>query len=385
MKKIRIAYLAVSQSAYRIPLYDLFAKADDFEFKVFFDMEKTIGNPDWKVQKNANFNYEICKSISLWFPTRWHGKWERAYFVFSSFNLINKLFDYRPDVIITVEHSIRTLYSLLAKLITGCKVIVKFDGTIYTEKRVSMPKLLFRKIISKYIDAYCVLSDSGKEYLNKVLDVNTNKIFKTPFVCDIKKFGNISQAECEELRKRYQLEGKLVFISIGQLIPKKNVEGLINAWCDMPSAFHENTILLIVGDGPEKRIVKDKMDQFENIKLLGRIKYEDMPAIMCMADVFVHPSFEDQWALVVNEAMASGLPIMVSKYAGASELVSYGENGFIFDPHDRKEVEEKLAWCFFNRDKLKKMGMKSKEIIRDYTYENTLQIFRNAIMFVGNS
>ena len=72
-----------------------------------------------------------------------------------------------------------------------------------------------------------------------------------------------------------------------------------------------------------------------SVLLPGFKQYPDLPAYYGLAGAFIHPSRTEPWGLVVNEAMASGLPVLVSNRCGcARELVSHGDNGFQFDPTD---------------------------------------------------
>ncbi|GAI76670.1 unnamed protein product, partial [marine sediment metagenome] len=111
--------------------------------------------------------------------------------------------------------------------------------------------------------------------------------------------------------------------------------------------------------------------QIKNIFFEGFVQKEDIVKYYKLADVFVLPSFNEVWGLVVNEAMACGLPIISSKLAGVTrDLVKDGINGYSFDPDNIEELTEKLKTILGNNELRNKMRAKSLEIIKDKTPQN---------------
>jgi len=90
-----------------------------------------------------------------------------------------------------------------------------------------------------------------------------------------------------------------------------------------------------------------------------------LPDYYRSASVFVIPTLEDNWSLVVPEAMASGLPVLSSVYNGCYPEYVTEDNGWVFDPLNSMDFEEKLIKSYHN-SKLKQMGAKSREIISNY-------------------
>ena len=91
------------------------------------------------------------------------------------------------------------------------------------------------------------------------------------------------------------------------------------------------------------------------------------------------PTLEDNWSLVVSEAMACGLPILCSCYNGCyPELIEPGGNGWIFDPLDETDTYSALHRCVVNRSRLPQMGVRSQEIVAKYTPENAAKAILEA-------
>ncbi len=141
--------------------------------------------------------------------------------------------------------------------------------------------------------------------------------------------------------------------------------------------------LIIVGDGPQRREIEGFIRENnleKDVYLAGGMLWKEVPKYYAIANVFILPSLSEPWGLVVNEAMVCGLPVIVSKKAGAYwDLVKEGENGFGFEPTNSEELKA-IMLKFINREvDIKKMGEKSKEIIKDYTPENAVMRMLNAV------
>jgi glycosyltransferase involved in cell wall biosynthesis len=116
-----------------------------------------------------------------------------------------------------------------------------------------------------------------------------------------------------------------------------------------------------------------------NIMFAGSIDYDTIANYYAAADVFIMPTLEDNWSLVVPEAMACGLPILCSRYNGCyPELIEPGGNGWVFDPLDVNDTFNALHRCVTNRDRLKKMGQRSREIVAKYSPENAAKAILDA-------
>jgi glycosyltransferase involved in cell wall biosynthesis len=108
----------------------------------------------------------------------------------------------------------------------------------------------------------------------------------------------------------------------------------------------------------------------EVVALPGWIAFDHLPDYYGLAGAFVHASVKDTWAVVVNEAMASALPVLVSNRCGCvTDLVRHGTNGFVFDPRQPAVLADRL-WLIAHGDCDRvAMGRASREIIQDWTPE----------------
>ena len=162
-------------------------------------------------------------------------------------------------------------------------------------------------------------------------------------------------------------------ICVGRLVPKKNVQNLLNAWKFVEDNNRSNT-LVILGDGPLLKDLKAFAQSIglQKVTFLGVVPNDKIPQYLYEADAFIAPSLYESWGLVVNEAMAAGLPVLLSdKINAAHTLLKDGVNGYIFDPADEAAMQQKLL-DFINLPLSAKneMSASSLKIISEMNYEN---------------
>jgi glycosyltransferase involved in cell wall biosynthesis len=127
----------------------------------------------------------------------------------------------------------------------------------------------------------------------------------------------------------------------------------------------------LLGDGPLKsdlcHLISDLGLQ-DSVLVPGFKQYDELPVYYGNASAFIHASTTEQWGLVVNEAMASGLPVLVSNRCGcAQDLVKEGVNGFTFDPCNVEEMAQLMfQMSAFQPFRLSAFGAASSEIIANW-------------------
>jgi len=182
-----------------------------------------------------------------------------------------------------------------------------------------------------------------------------------------------------EVRKKYGLPEKY-FLACARFTPKKNLPRLVEAYAqyrklasspDLASSGVASWDLVIVGDGAGREALMTLCSQLgldKNIHLVGAKPYGELAIYYGLASAFIHASTTDQWGLVVNEAMASGLPVLVSNRCGcARDLVQDGVNGFTFDPFNAEAMTQKMLQLATSTAQLTAFGKASREIIAKWS------------------
>jgi 1,2-diacylglycerol 3-alpha-glucosyltransferase len=171
-----------------------------------------------------------------------------------------------------------------------------------------------------------------------------------------------------ETRKKYALPGNY-FLASARFIEKKNLPRLISAYAEyrqrLEVAGSAPSDLVLLGDGPLRKTLNSQLSTLNlqaHVHLPGFKQYDELPVYYALAKAFVHASTTEQWGLVVNEAIASGLPVIVSERCGCvPELVN--GNGFTFDPFDEQELAARLLeMASLSEDDLQRFAEASRRI-----------------------
>jgi len=180
------------------------------------------------------------------------------------------------------------------------------------------------------------------------------------------------RASAERARRQLGLPLKY-FLYVGRYAREKNLARLLRAYGIYRSRNPDGWGLVLVGDGPEKsalcRLVSDL--SLQDVVWTGFKQIDELPKYYALAGCFVLPSTSEPWGLVVNEAMASGLPVLVSDRCGcAPELVHNGDNGFLLDPYHVEGMASTLERISrLDGAHLREMSLESSSLVSKYTPE----------------
>jgi glycosyltransferase involved in cell wall biosynthesis len=166
----------------------------------------------------------------------------------------------------------------------------------------------------------------------------------------------------------FKFKGKKKFrnnkiICVGRLVPKKNVRDLLAAW-KFVEQHNDSYRLVVLGDGPLLPELKAYAGSIKlnRVTFAGAAANDEIPKYLHEADAFISPSLYESWGLVANEAMAAGLPVLLSdKFNAAGTLLKDGINGYIFDPYDLEGIQKKLI-DFINLPHPEKEGMSANSL-----------------------
>ena len=172
------------------------------------------------------------------------------------------------------------------------------------------------------------------------------------------------------------------FLASGRFIKLKNLDGLLRAYAQyrriMTATFERIPPwrLVILGDGAERRALEHLVhsEGIQGVSFPGFLQIGELPIYYGLARVFVHPAFKDTWGLVVNEAMAAGLPVLVSKRCGcAPDLVSEGANGYTFAPDDLSTMTDLMVRVSSGHVDLQSMSIASRNLIKEWGLKRFVQ------------
>jgi 1,2-diacylglycerol 3-alpha-glucosyltransferase len=238
----------------------------------------------------------------------------------------------------------------------GIPMVVMSESARQDEPRTWWKEMIKRRIVDLY-SAALVGGQQHIEYLVE-LGMQRERIFTGYDVVDNAYFRRRAEevrGQKSEVRKKYGLPENY-FLASARFIEKKNLPRLIKAYAEYRERSQGTGVtdpgynagarwdLVLLGDGPLRETLNTQLSTLNlhaHVHLPGFRPYDELPVYYALAKAFVHASTTEQWGLVVNEAIASGLPVIVSNRCGCvPELVQ--ENGFTFQPTDEQELASRL-------------------------------------------
>jgi glycosyltransferase involved in cell wall biosynthesis len=305
-------------------------------------------------------------------------------FIQASPAIVGELLQFQPDVIFSSGFCIWTILALLLKPWKQWRVIIIYDGSSPgVDYRSAKFRTWARRLMAHYTDAFVTNSLAGKTYLTDYLQVNPAAIFARPYqVPDVAALLHQAPAA----RPHNQLP-KPTFLFAGQIIPRKGLAELLAACRLLQDWGYQDYSLLIAGDGPQRQELEAycQTHRLAPVQWLGWVSYGELGACFQTADVFILPTLEDVWGMVVLEAMAFGKPILCSRRAGAAEMVLEAENGYLFDPYQPEEIAKAMVRLIEQPALVARLGQRSQELIAEHTPAQATQFLHRVTTAVLTS
>lgn len=293
----------------------------------------------------------------------------------------------RPAVVFVPSYWHWSLECNLLARSAGARIVMMNESHAGTERARGLKRWLKRRIVRRFHAALVGGSPHKRHFANLGLAENLiatgyDAVDNDYFAREAARVRN----DAKSIRSQWGLPSRYV-LSLGRLVEKKNLATLVEAHRVRCANAGEGAVrdLVIVGSGPLDTSLRKQCREsgFEVIERSGVPPFRDPgapavprvtfygfrqlaenPVFYALAEAFVLPSSFEEWGLVVNEAMACGLPVIVSRTAGCAEdLVRHGENGWTFDPSKPSDLAACLARLDESGALRSRMGTRSAEII----------------------
>lgn len=228
-----------------------------------------------------------------------------------------------------------------------------------------------RRGIYNTYDATLVSSRVAADYLIKT---GVNNIIYGQFLgIDTQRFASVVRDE-QFWQNQYNisnLEDKVKLIFLGRLSPDKNWKFTLDALTKLDCS---NLAFIIAGDGEIREEIRSKFKQItSNAYVLGRIFPDNVPELLVNSDLHVTTSEKETTGLTVLESLAAGIPVIAPRAGGFINSVHNGENGFLYNSGDANDFIEKLKLLIDNSDLRHQMGIKAKESVINYSWEQSVK------------
>lgn len=250
--------------------------------------------------------------------------------------------------------------------------IMMSDTTAHDEIRSAWKEAIKRQVV-RLSSAGLVGGKPNVDYLS-ALGMPRERIFNSYDVVDNLHFSLGADEACHDadnVRTCLALPPRF-FLASNRFIEKKNLPRLLDAYARYRNQAGDTAWkLVLLGDGPLKPQLQALIQQKNLgpcVLMPGFKQYDELPAYYGLAGAFIQASTTEQWGLVVNEAMAAGLPVLVSNRCGcAPDLVDEGHNGYTFDPYDVDALAGLMRKIAADDCDRVAMGQASREIIARWT------------------
>jgi glycosyltransferase involved in cell wall biosynthesis len=368
----RILFVQPVLAPYAIPRYRLLAECKGLEVLVALEAETFRERPGWQSGPIEGCHVEVLKAIR--YTKRYRVKnrhFTEKYTKSIPYGLISTIRRQRPDAVIVCNPT-QLLIARLASLRYRIAIGLLLEDTLLSEMRKSKLVQRLRKRLYRTADFVFCFSQDAQTYARHLK--LRGQIYRTSWSINPTCHEPMPLISTVGQRHRpVKDNSKIRFLYVGALTELKGVRLLLQAWRSFAMGAPDAE-LIIVGDGNLKLEMKDSCSSFSlpGVQFTGHLAPQAVSEQYSNADVFILPTLQDLFSLVVLEAMAAGLPILTTIFNGAREFVTHGKNGYIFNPLDNNEFLAVLNKTYRNRSHLAYMGEQSKIRIANYTHQNVI-------------
>ncbi len=373
----KLAIISSHPIQYNAPLFALLAKEPIIELMVFYTWgEAALGpkyDPDfgkeieWDIPLLAGYKYTFLKNTSNE-PGSHHFKG----IINPSLN--QEIEAWGPDIVWVWGWAFNSHLKAMRYFKGKVPVWFRGDSTLLDEpKGFSLKKSLrriFLKWVYKHIDKAFYVGTHNKNYY-LVHGLRSNQLVEAPHAIDNDRFAidnELLQQERNQFKAKIGInESDMVLLYAGKLEPRKNPLFLEDLTKNLKSAHIK---LLVAGNGPLKADMVSKLKNDNRVLFSDFINQKWMPNLYKIADFLILPSKSETWGLALNEALASGTPIIVSNKCGGAIDIINSSNGFLLniDNPDFKALE---SWIErFDKEEFKK---KIDYFFEKFCYDNIVQ------------
>ncbi|MFQ5776817.1 MAG: glycosyltransferase family 4 protein [Terriglobia bacterium] len=374
-RRYRLAVLASHPIQYQAPLWRSLAAHPQLDLTVYFYSRHALDvalDPGfgqaftWDIPLLEGYSHQFLRNYS---PRPRVGTFWGAFHP----SLAVELSPARYDAVLV--HGWYSLSNWLAFTTTGLRrlpVLLRATATPRSLRRgrAGLKRFLLPRLFRRVAGFLSTGTENHAFY--REVGVAPERIFFVPYAVDNNFFqrrGRALRPQASRLRHEYGIpEHAVVVLFVGKLIALKRPHDLLEAARRLCAP---ELALVFVGDGPLRASVQDTAHRYHlrNIFFPGFQNQSRLPAFYALADAIALPSESETWGLVLNEAMNFALPVLASEgVTAATDLVESGGNGWVFPTADVNALSRYLEVLLHDPDRRLRMGQRSAEIIRRWSY-----------------
>ena len=365
---VKLVILTEIIAPYRIPVFNVLAKWKGIDLHVIFLAETDPDLREWLVYKDEiKFSYEVLRSR--------RGRVGKYKILLNS-GVTGAIKKASPQTILCGGYnylaSWQALYWARKNKVPFLLWVESNAKDKDKDQRGNNPLTsLLKAYFVNRCDAFVVPGKASRQYVMN-FKVSAEKIHNAPNAVENELFESIAmKTRINEDDFRAQLNlPRQYFLFVGRLVPGKGIFDLVSAYSKLPPDLRNKLSVVIVGEGSSRRELENRARSISNgsVHFAGFVHRERLASYYALAEAFVFPTHADPWGLVVNEAMACGLPVICTDVAGCSDdLISDGWNGVLVPARDTEKLMLGMKALAENPERLRIMGENSRERIKQYS------------------
>jgi glycosyltransferase involved in cell wall biosynthesis len=375
VKRPHVAYWNNLPAPYMIDRFNAVADRGNLQLEAWFSA-RTDAERSWEVDESAwRFPYRYLHSVGvgkacLQIPAGLVGR-------------------HRPDLLVSLYADPSFLLGRVLAAMAGIPTAFWLEATFDAWVPRRPWKELIKKHVLPSVDGILTVGDDGRCQAEQY-GVLPDRIFYAPHSIDVAHFMRRSDAarpQRESLRAELGVAG-CVFVYVGRLLGStKGLSDLIDAFASLQRSGSPESSLLLVGDGRDEELLRRRVRDLNlnRVVFTGFRCAADLPGIYAAGDVFIFPTTGDPYGLVLDEAMACGLPLISSSSAGELYLrIDPGSNGLIVPPSDAVALAEAMRTLALDPALRVRMGAASRLKVQGRTPEKWAQDFETAVIEMLN-
>jgi glycosyltransferase involved in cell wall biosynthesis len=358
---LRVAIVSPEPTPYRAPLFDRVAAHAGIDLTVIY-AARSVAHRAWKVE--PTHRHVVLGGIALPGAERFL----RHQYPLTP-GIARALRNAQPDVVVVSGWSTFASQAAIAWCRAHGVPYVLLVESHDLEPRSAWRRTIKGAVVPRLLRAAASVLVVGSAARESVVARGATSVRVFANTIDVASWTTRAQ----QLERR-RPDDDVVVLSVARLVPEKGIEDLIRG---VAEAGDSRLRLVVAGAGPRREaLVELAAELGVRLTILGHLAEGELAQTYVDADVFALLSHHEPWGVAVNEAAASGLPLLLSDRVGAAaDLLVDGRNGFLVPAGDVPEAARALRRLVAEPELRQELGTRSRELVRDWGYEPSVDNF----------